>query len=229
MVWQILDRLSFGADYYYNNQDNLVYSGNLRDLFLAEQAGVDLSEFNMGIFRDPPNTGKVARILAPTLNLSTRKTEGLEFRLAYDQPLSSGWRLDVVTDYSMILRLDESPFPGIPIEKRVGFYGNPYWRTNTSVSVSNISWGFNLLSRTIGEQNKSLNSPGEGGKTRDHTEFDIRAQYTAFWNASIAVGVRNVLATERPWHTEHTSSGFINTSLYDPFGRTVFMNYTQNF
>ncbi len=231
-IWQATSRFSFGADYYYNNQQNLVFSpyevGALRDIFRAEAAGIDLTQYGIIIHRDSVSN-QVDFIEAPALNLADRKTQGSELRLAYDQPLPNGWRINAVVDYSLILRIDETPFPGLEAENRVGFAGRPYWRSNTALGLSNEKWSFNTLFRTIGEQNWSVDSPELGVKTRDHTEIDVQAQYVLPWNASVSAGIRNLLNTDRPWQAEHLSNGFLNTSLYDPFGRTVFMNYSQSF
>ncbi len=231
-VWQILDRLSFSTDYYVTEQNDVVQrvsSDTVRDLFRAEAAGIDLSQFGIEIVRNPAGTGAVERIVAPNLNLASRTSEGLEFRLAYNTPVFGNWTLTSIVDYSYLLRIDEIAFPGLSAQNRVGWAGNPYWRNNIAIGMSNNTWGINSLIRTIGEQNASATAPGTVGKTRDHTELDLQASYAASWDGVFSLGVRNVFGTDRPWQNEHLANGFINTSLYDPFGRTFWGSYTQNF
>lgn len=233
-VWQILERLSFTADWYMNNQDDLVASGSLRNIFDAEAKGINLAQYGIQVIRDPAGTGPVKEIFAPLVNIASRETQGLEFRLAYSLPVFGGWNASAIWDYSYLLQVDTVPFPGLPKEAQVGFAGIPYWRNNVVLGLGNSSMAFSTTVRSIGEQNKSALDPfgvenGPQGKTRDHTEVDIRGSYTFDFGGTASLAVRNIFDTDRPLQIEHQANGFLNTGLYDPFGRTVILNYTHNF
>ena len=165
------------------------------------------------------------------MNLASKEVKGLDFKIGYQIPVFGSYRLRAGVEHSLILELLEEPFPGLGIENRVGFAGNPYWRNNVSVGLGNQTYDFSLVGRTIGEQNKSALSadPGADGKTRDHTELDVRIQYTAPWNGTFAFMVKNAFNSDRPYLSEYLSNGFLNTSLYDPFGRAVSLTYRHDF
>ncbi len=231
-VYQIMRDLSFVFDYWEATQDNVVSSGGTRDIFAAEQQfGVGyLQGLGLDIIRNA-TTGEVERMIAPNVNLASKAVKGLDFKLAYTVKLFGDFNLNAGVDYSLLLELLEEPFPGLGIENRVGFSGIPYWRNNVSLGVGNRTYDVSVMVRTIGEQNASALSadPGSAGKTRDHTEFDLRMQYVAPWNGSFALLVKNVLNTDRPLAVEYLSSGFLNTDIYDPFGRAIGLTYTQEF
>jgi iron complex outermembrane receptor protein len=229
---QITESVSFVFDYWKTAQKNQVAQTSTRDIFRAEQAlGIPaLNAQGIQIERDPV-TNLVTSLVNPALNLASVDVSGMDFKLNYRQKLFGAWNFNAEMNHAILIEYIVEPIPGVPLEDRVGFSGVPYWRNNISLGVGNRIWEFTATIRSIGETNASelaLN-PGDFGKTRDHTELDLRVQYVAPWDGTFSVLVRNVFNTDRPQLREYLSNGFLDTSIYDPFGRAVGVNYRQDF
>ncbi len=235
-VLEFFRNFSLVVDYWETKQDNQVSdvssAKGIRDIFAAEQAfGVGyLQGFGIDVVRNS-STNQVERIIAPQVNLASKEIKGIDFELNYSFRLFGNYRFRSAVNHSVIIELLEEPFPGLGVENRVGFAGRPHWRNNITLGLSNQTWDYSAVIRTIGEQNKSRldATPGNFGKTRDHTELDLRVQYSTSWNGTFAFLVKNVLDTDRPQELEYGSNGFLNTDLYDPFGRAFGLTYRQDF
>jgi iron complex outermembrane recepter protein len=233
IVLQPIESLSLTADYWRADQDNVVSVASTRQLFMAEEkfGNSYLNQFGINIERDAGNNNRIVRIDNPSVNLASTQVSGLDLGLKFQLPIFRDFRFRLTVDHSILFEYRNEPFPGLGIENQIGFAGVPYWRNNAGIGLGNRVYDFSVLARTIGETNASALAqvPGTGGKTRDHTELDLRVQYSAPWNGTISFLVRNVLDTDRPQYLEYLSSGFLDTEVYDPFGRTFSLNYRQDF
>lgn len=231
-VAELLKGLSLVVDYWETQQDNVVTLATNRNLFRAEQAFGNsyLQQFGIDIIRDS-GTNKIQRIINPNVNLASKKINGLDAQLNYMQKLVSDYNFRFGVNFSYLFKYMVQPFPGLSFENQVGFAGVPYWKNNVTLGVGNHKYDYSATVRTIGETNFSAldANPGRFGKTRDQTELDLRFQYTSSWDGVFSVMVRNVFNTKRPYYMEYLSSGYLDTSLYDPFGRAVGVNYRQTF
>jgi iron complex outermembrane receptor protein len=232
------DNFSITMDYYQVEQNSIVSSlataQGLRDIFRAEQqfGNAYLNQFGIDVQRASPG-GPISNIIAPNVNLSRREITGMDFRVAYTPKLFASWNLNFIVDHSLLLEVLEEPFPGLGIENRAGFHGYPFWKNYITLGMANPTHSVNFIVKTIGEQNATFEAqdPGSFGKTRDHTEVDFRYSNNLPWNGTVAVGVLNLFGVDRPLSVDNTTTGagYLNAEIYDPFGRTVYLNYTQNF
>ncbi len=235
-VLQILKELSLVVDYWGVDQENVVTDvttpTGMRNLFRAEQAfgQAYLQGFGLDVIRNTTNNN-IERIIAPSVNLASKKVSGIDFKVDYQLPLFGGYNLFAGVSHSVLLDLTVEQFPGLGSENQLGYYGNPFWRNNILLGLGDQTWDYSLVLRTIGEQNKAAldDDPGIYGKTRDHSELDLRVQYSAPWDGTFSFIVQNVFDTDRPQSYDYQSSGYLNTSLYSPFGRTIGLNYRQDF
>ena len=232
-VIEILKGLDLSVDYWISHVENEVTSPDLRDIFAAEKefGNSYLNDFGIDVKRN--SNDQIDTIISPTVNLSKSQVRGMDFRLSYlmPRPLFSDFRLGVILDQSLLFSLIVEPFPGLPREERTGFQGNPQWKNNITLGLSNGVFNFSTVIRSIGKSNADTLSadPSAAGKTKDHTELDLRVQYRASRNGMFSFMVRNVFDTQPPLINDYLSSGYLNTSLYDPFGRTLGLSYTHNF
>ena len=187
-----------------------------------------LRNLGVDVIRNPGNN-RVERLVAPSVNLSSRRVNGLDLGLRYMLPVFKSYRLRASMDHSFIFEQIEEPFPGLGSEDRAGFFGRPDWRNNISLGLGNGTWDYSAMVRSIAGQDASASSPGSAGKMRDHTELDLRVQYRAPWKGTFSLLIQNVLDTDRPFGSDFLSSGFVNTDLYNPFGRVVQATYRQDF
>ncbi len=229
-----LEGLDFTMDYWMTTVENEVTLPNLRDIFAAEQQYDNsyLQTFGLSVNRN--DDGSIDTIKSPNVNLSKSNVRGMDFRLSYfmPRPLFSDFRLRAIVDQSLLFSLLVEPFPGLRREDRAGFASAPYWKNNVTLGLSNQTYDFSAVLRSIGKSNADAVSanPGPEGKTRDHTELDLRVQYKAPWSGTFSFLVRNVFNTRRPLlKTRRPSSGYLDINLYDPYGRAFGLNYTHNF
>ncbi len=235
-VLQLLRDLSFVVDYWGVHQENVVTDvttpTGMRNLFRAERAfgRPYLQSFGLDVIRNSTND-QIQRIIAPSVNLASKDVSGLDLQLDYSLPVFGSYKLRAGVSHSLLLSLDVEQFPGLGSENQLGYYGNPYWRNNVRVGLGNRTWDYSLVVRTIGEQNKAAlnDDPGIFGKTRDHSELDLRVQYAASWDGTFAFMVQNVFDTDRPQSYDYQSTGYLNSDLYSPFGRTFGLTYRQDF
>lgn len=104
-----------------------------------------------------------------------------------------------------------------------GSQGAPDTRANLANTFSVGAWTFGTITRYI----KGQQDPGETTRTGGYTLNDVYANVKAPWNGDVTIGVNNagnrfpqlIGYDGRPW----------NFNLYDAYGRTVYMRYTQRF
>ena len=229
-VLEILENLNFTVDYWQTILENGISSPSLRNIFRAEQQlGVShLQKFGLDVKRNPDKS--VDTIIAPAVNLTKSEVSGLDFRLSFVMPKPVfGFRLRAIVDQSFLFNDNLEPFPGLGLEKQAGFAGVPYWKNNVTLGMASSVLDVSAMVRSIGKSNADVHSPGKNGKTRDQTELDLRVQYNLHGMGMFSFMVRNVFNTKRPLVLDIGGDGYLNTSLYDPFGRAFSLVYTHNF
>src|SRR5690606_34391716 len=128
-VIQILKNLSFEVDYWKTSQENMVTQAEMRNIFLAEKQFGNgfLNGYGINVIRNGV-TGKVDRIVNPSVNLASLTVSGLDFRLMYNFVAFSDFRFRFGVDHSLLFSYLNEPFPGLGEQEQVGFAGIPYWR-----------------------------------------------------------------------------------------------------
>lgn len=234
MVLEPAKNLSFMVDYWKTKQKNEVLQADVRDIFRAEQAfgRPYLQALGLDVIR-APGTLQVDRIIAPKINASAVDLNGLDFQVNYTLPVFGEYRMNMGMVHSLLLQRLVEAFPGLGREDRVGYYDAPYWKNNVTVAFGNSTYDVTAVVRTIGETNASSQSPvpGTGGKTRDHTELDLRFQYVAPWKGTFSLMVKNVFNTKRPYIFDYRADGYgyLVSNIYDPFGRAFGLTYSHDF
>lgn len=237
-VIEPIKNLSFGVDYFEIRQTSVIASlgsnDGLQSIFSAEKAYGNAflnSQYGINVVRDP--SGAVTRIIAPNTNVSSNLVKGMDLSLSFKNAAFGNWDLMTSIDHSMIFTNASEPFPGLTVIEYNNLAGNPRWRNNISFVLANPSHSIGTVIRTIPGQkfNKERAAPGCCGTFRDHTELDLTYSYKGIWEkGTLSLGILNLFSTNRPYDkTNFGSTGYISTGLYDPFGRSFYMSYSQDF
>lgn len=232
--------LSFGVDYYTITQKNVVSSlasdEGLTYLFQAEStlgASYLQNTYGIEVVRDP-GTNQIIRVIAPNVNVAARNISGLDLNVNLRNALWGNWNLNTNIEQSFILVHKENPFPGVTAITNKGLAGYPAWRNTVSFSFYNPTHNIGVLVSTIPGQKQFVERsiPGCCGMTKDYTQVDLNYSYKGFLaeQGTLVVGVQNAFGTSRPFdYSNFDFNGYLNNSLYDPYGRSYFMGYTYNF
>ena len=148
-------------------------------------------------------------------------THLLDFRANSVFDFGGAGRLQNKLIVSYVNTYDVTTINGEVIEY-AGLLGYPDLRANLSNDWALGDWNFTWNINYIAGQESSATSQVGGYATND-----VQVAWSAPWNGKIAVGATNlgnrypelVAYDGRPW----------NFYLYDAYGRTVYMRYTQTF
>lgn len=196
----------------------------LEDVTRAELAGIvpDTLGINMNRttsgYLDPTNP-----IKAPSMNIGERKTAGLDLEVNYTLPMPVGLlRFSEVVSYRL---WDITiPFPGLPERDYVKdrWVGRVRNQLKAGYQIANHNFGFTVIST-----DKYLNALQTGFVEGFH-RLDFTYNYSGFENASLTLGVQNLLRETPP--LDHTDpNNMLNTSLYSETGPVVFSNFVYHF
>jgi iron complex outermembrane receptor protein len=218
-------RFSASADYFSIKLENTVGT-DLEAITLAEANGVDVGQFGVTTERD--GSGNLLRITAPTLNLATTEVQGIDLNLRYASIPGDWGDLVLTNNTSFMTKYDVVKFPGLAPESVIDVDpGAPQWRNNLG-----FDYGFNeklrtaATFRTIGSNYKENPTAGKIGM---FTQIDLRFTYNlTSLKGQLSAGVVNIL-NDFPELDETSQSSQLNSSLYDPIGRRVFLGYRQTF
>ncbi len=216
---------SVKLDFFNIKLEDIVYAPSMRDVLRAEnERGANyLSEYGMEVRRD--SAGNIQSVFAPNVNLSQKEVSGLNFSFRTHWNLSQSYELGFQTLHSHLLKLNTQVFPGFISEDRLGWSGSPQWRNLSQLylakNVHRIEW----QTVTIAGQRKNPFIPGCCGRIPTYTRHDLFYSHYDLLKSTLRLGVRNILGTLPPTDdTFHGQAGYLNTNLYDPRGRTFFVD-----
>ncbi len=228
-VVQPVRDLSFTFDYWYTEINDAI-GLNLNDLMLAEVAlgNAALPGYGVEVRRAG---GLITEVIAPNINISQQKADGLEFTADYVVKIG-GIVINPHIDHSHMLSYLEQPFPGLPMISKLGEAGRPRWRNTSYLKVGFLEdHSVRFTGRTIAGQFKLAHTQDRSDQrmTATYTEYDLDYRYNAFWNGEISFGVKNLFGTDRPLDDTAGFQNRFNSSLYDLVGRLYYLGYTQTF
>jgi outer membrane receptor protein involved in Fe transport len=209
---------------YYGN--NTTYSNEQENCAAIVRGGGD------ALFLNGPNDDGTY----PGINGGGVEVSGIDIQVDYGLDLGGAGALNFNALLSHVIewvQQDADDLPAIDYAGTVTFFGEglglggsvPEWRLtlNTSWNVSDFT--FYLRNRYISEMDNraSVIFPGESFTGADSIWYhDIAAQWDMTENASLRVGVNNVLDEQPPQYRPNVQSG-TEPSLYDVVGRRAFL------
>ncbi|MET0656007.1 MAG: TonB-dependent receptor [Pseudoxanthomonas sp.] len=229
LAWDATDWLNVTLDYY-----NIEIEDRIRQIDYQE-----LVDFNNNGVALPPGTSVARRPNGSLQELNTAfanegdlKTSGLDFNLRTRFDMGNWGSMENWLQVAYILDYDVTDGP--TKKDRLGMVGQPDLRgglRNTwSFGDLSVNWNINYIDA---QQNSSVAptygflAGGTNTRVGGYATNDVAVTYNAPWNGAITLGVNNigdrypelVSYDGRPW----------NFYLYDAYGRTVYMRYTQKF
>lgn len=222
VVYDPFDWLDLSLDYYNITVEDTISSISAQDIINSDNDPGTYGPVppGMQIVRNPVN-GAIVEITAGYANEGDLETDGLDFRANTDFDFGGAGRLQNKLIVSYVNTYDVTTINGEVIEY-AGLLGYPDLRANLSNDWALGDWNFTWNINYIAGQESSATSQVGGYATND-----VQVAWSAPWNGKIAVGATNlgnrypelVAYDGRPW----------NFYLYDAYGRTVYMRYTQTF
>lgn len=256
VVWTPLSNVSASIDYYdiqIADRIGTVGASNiLRGCGLTGDAGLcslvqrnpvsgDLWSGTAG----EPGVGVVRNLSANFGNLIWR---GVDFNFAWADAMPViGGNVGVAFNGSLSLEQTIDPLPGVNDAAAYDCTGvinpacaTPEWRHTVRVNYDRDSWwSASVRWRHTGSMDYTLQNgtPGttdrilvaNGNKLDAFNYFDVSGRFTLNDNASLTVGVNNILDEEPPLVGGSLSSNANSLTGYDQVGRFLFANISLNF
>jgi iron complex outermembrane receptor protein len=212
LVWEPIAGTSIGVDAWRIEKRHVI--GSLDPDFVMENYDT-LGASN--VLRGPPDAaypalpGPITAILAYNQNLGDITTSGVDVSLRARSPATTLGRLSLSLEGTYVHEFTTS-LPGLGPEQGVGRYGPygavPRWRHYAQLGWQFGAWGATLAQTfQSGVADANPNGQGDPRRVGSYSLWDLQATWTGWRNASVALGVRNLLDTDPPF----TNSGFNGT------------------
>ena len=227
LAWDATDWLNLTADYYNIKVENNISSISAQDIINMDLDPASWGAIPAGLSITRRADGSIDEIVAGYANEGDLKTDGVDFRANTDFDFGGAGRLQNRLTVSWINKYEVTTINGEVVDY-IGRMGSPQLRANLSNDWSLGDFTFTFNTNYIeGQQNPRTASGAAGTRVGGYATNDVQVAWQAPWNGKVAFGAMNVgnrypelKAYEgRPW----------NFYLYDAYGRTVYLRYTQSF
>lgn len=222
VAFQPVDWFNGSIDFYNIELEDTISQFSAQDLINMEYRGFAAPP-GLGVIRS--NTGTIVRINAGYGNAGTLETDGFDLNLAFTSDLGgvatmrNNFQLSWVNSYEVTNSVGQ-------VDDLVGAPGAPEFRfilaNQWSIDDFTIAWNINHIDETY-----RLEVGDDLPKVDAWTTHDIQVSWAAPWNGEIVVGARNV-TDEMPPLNEFSDRNY-DVTLYDGYGVTPYIRYTQNF
>ena len=231
VVWEPIDNLTLGVDYFETDLIDAIQQIDLATLLQFERDGVPLPA-GTSIIRSAPSfpgdPGRISEINTGTANVAEFNVAGFDAKVGYRFVTDRAGTFSAQLQYSKLIDFIFTSIPaplGVPVE-RLGDPGFPDTRINLTANWNYGDHTISLLSNFV--DSTENNAGNEDPAIASFVSHNVTYIYNAPWNADIAIGVRNI-ADREPSFDQLTGFTGNEINLYDPFGRTPFISYTQRF
>ena len=230
VAWDATDWLNLTLDYYNITIEERIRLIDFQELVDFDNRGIPLPA-GTSVLRRPD--GAIREITAVYANQGDLETSGLDFNLRTRFDMGDWGKLDNWLQVAYVL--DYTVVNGLVTKDQLGWVTSPDTRATLRNTWSFGDLTFNWNINYIGDQQNPAAPPADygfiagGANTRvaGYATNDIAFTYNTPWNGSVSFGVNNVGDRypqlvgydNRPW----------NFYLYDAYGRTTYMRYTQKF
>lgn len=215
-VWDPLEWLDFSIDYYAIEVENTINQITPQSIINSDLDPAQFGPIPPGMSITRMANGAIDQIIAGYANQGTLDTDGIDFRVntRFDLGGYGELRNQLTVSYINSYEIDD----GLGnVTEYLDINGYPDRRASL-----NNTW-------TVGDFTVGLNTNyiGENGPVGGYATNDVQLSWQAPWNGSITLGATNVgdrypelvPFDGRPW----------NFYLYDAYGRTTYLRYTQAF
>lgn len=227
LVYDPFEWLDLSVDYYNIKVADTISSIGAQDIINMDLDPASWGAIPAGLSITRRADGSIDEIVAGYANEGDLKTDGVDFRANTDFDFGGAGRLQNRLTVSWINKYEVTTINGEVVDY-IGRMGNPQLRANLSNDWSlgdfTFTWNINYID---GQQNPRTASGAAGTRVGGYATNDVQVAWQAPWNGKVAFGAMNVgnrypelkAYDGRPW----------NFYLYDAYGRTVYLRYTQSF
>ena len=215
-VWDPLEWLDFSVDYYAIEVENTINQITPQAIINSDLDPATYGPIPPGMSITRRANGAIDQIVAGYANQGTLDTDGIDFRMNTNFDLGKYGQLRNQLTISYINSYDIDDGLGNVTEfLDINGYPDRRGSLNNTWTFGDFTAGWNI------------NYIGENGPVGGYATNDVQLSWQAPWNGQITVGATNVgdrypelVAFDgRPW----------NFYLYDAYGRTTYLRYTQTF
>jgi len=234
--------LSFNVDFWRYKIDDLIT--NVDTNYSMSQCVQTGSPYFCGLitrYSAGPNAGRIAAFVAPTANLGTLETRGVDIGVKYALRNTPAGNFQFTLDTTKFTKYDNTPAPGTPTQEILGTYDQQFGNIAEWRALLGIGWsmsGFEAL--LTGRYVHSLEVPHADGADPFNspslpvpsvTTFDLSAGYEIEGTKTrLQIGVQNVTDKQPPLlYQNNVINANTDVSTYDSLGRRWFVSFKQKF
>lgn len=237
-VWEPIDNLTIGLDYFETDLNNAITQIGLGTLLNLERQGIALPA-GTSITRGAPNgniPGRIISMETGSANVATITVTGIDAKIGYSYNTDTMGTFSANLQYSKLFDYIFTSLPaplGTP-QEQLNFAFTPDDRATLNANWSYGDHTIALNSYWVSSTRNSSYDPDDtanydGNDISSFTNHNLTYIYHSSWDADISIGVRNL--TDRNPSIDPISnwSGNSEPQLYDVYGRTPFVTYKQRF
>lgn len=238
-VWDATDWLNLTLDYYNIEIENQVRFYSAQTVINRTNLGQFLPS-NLFVTRDPIS-GAIIQVRAGYGNEGTINTDGFDFSARTQFDLGAYGNLTSNLGVSYVRSYEVASLFGA--DEFVNTSDVPEWRAVWTTAWEKGDFGVSLTTNAIdytpefyvdlfdNNYGYSCQQTVDIGYAYDcsgvYLTHDVQFTYNTPWNGKVALGALNV-TNEKPRLDQGFTQGY-NNSLYQAYGRQVYMRYTQSF
>ncbi|MBE0550290.1 MAG: TonB-dependent receptor [Rubrivivax sp.] len=219
-LWEATNWLSFKADYWNVKIDDVIKGIGAQDL-VDRSVGTDPRPIPPGLSVSRNAGGVITRIDAGYANEGTLKTDGIDFTVTGNFPLGGMGRVRSELRWTHVLSYKDGDFDfngsiGQPQDRAM-------WVNNWNFGDLTLQWNVNYLGRNEFQPNST-----DARSVGSYTTHDLQVSWkTPIKGGTLVAGIVNV-GDKLPTRINFDGREF-NFNLYDAYGRTPYIRYTQRF
>jgi iron complex outermembrane receptor protein len=221
LVFDLTDSISFKADYWSMKIEDVINEIGAQDL-VDRSNGTDPRPIppGLGVTRAP--NGVITRIDAGYANEGTLKTHGIDASVATSFALASFGRLRSELRWSHVLKYEED---GVDFNGSIGQPKDRMMLVNEwTMGPFRAAWNVNYIGKNEFQPGSATDRRHNGGYTTHDLQFGWK---TPIKGGDLTFGVVNA-GNKLPTLYTYDNRDY-NFYLYDAYGRTSYLRYTQRF
>lgn len=221
LVFDLTDSISFKADYWSLKIEDVINEIGAQDL-VDRSNGTDPRPIppGLGVTRAP--SGVITRIDAGYANEGTLKTHGIDAGVATSFALGGAGRLRSELRWTHVLKYDED---GVDFNGSIGQPKDRMMLTNEwTMGPFRAAWNINYIGRNEFQPGSATDQRRNGGYSTHDLQFGWK---TPIKGSDLTFGIVNA-GNKLPTLYTFDNRDY-NFYLYDAYGRTTYLRYTQRF
>jgi iron complex outermembrane receptor protein len=227
VVWEPIDNLTLGLDYFETDLTNAIQQIGIQTLVNLQADGQPLpagTAIIRGADIAPGVPGRIQQIITGNANVSEFNVSGLDAKVNYSYSTDTMGSFSGQLAYSKLFDYLFTSLPGADPSEQLNTLFTPDDRATLAVN-------WNYGDHTVAMQSYWIDASGPEGPTRvaSFVNHNLTYIYQASWDAEISVGIRNLADRDPSISGSWGRTAVSEIDLYDVYGRTPFITYKQRF